>query len=117
MIINATNGATIKDALGTARVEQWRGQRLSLYRERVSAFGKTTMAVRVRPYPPKTEEYICQDCGCMIEASGSDTARQIAGYSRSQFGRTLCMSCAKAAKIAKEQIEKEGDVLGEDNED
>ena len=117
LIINATNGAAIKDALGTARVEQWRGQRLSLYRERVSAFGKTTMAVRVRPYPPKTEEYICQDCGCMIEASGNYTARQIAGSSRSQFGRTLCMSCAKAAKTAKEQIEKEGDVLGEDNED
>ena len=118
LIVNATNGAAIKDALGTARVEQWRGQKLALYRERVSAFGKTTMAVRVRPYPPKTEEYICQDCGCVIGDEGKYTARQIAESARSKFGRTLCMACAKAAKTAMEQSEKEGDILGdESNED
>ena len=68
LILNATNGANISEALGTKDVAKWAGKKIILYRERVSAFGKTTMAVRVRTYPPKEEIY-CDKCGGPIKAA------------------------------------------------
>lgn len=117
LIVNATNGANIKEALGTSLVEKWPGQRILLYRERVSAFGKTTMAIRVRPFPPKTEVYKCMDCGCEIQPNGKFTAKQIADAAKSKYGRYLCMDCGHKAKEAQEAADKEGDVLDESNED
>ena len=117
LIVNATNGSAITEALGTNKVEKWVNNKIALYRERVSAFGKTTMAVRVRPYPPKTEEYICRDCGCVITDEGKYTARAIAQSARSRFGRDLCMACAKEAKEKQEAKEKEGDVLGNEDDE
>ena len=115
LIVNATNGAAIKEATGFSDVEKWKGAQISLYREKVSAFGKTTMAVRVRPYPPKQEEYFCKDCGVKIEDNGKYSARAIAEQSQSKFGRALCMDCAHKVKEAQEAAEKEGDVLSDEN--
>lgn len=115
LIINATNGGAIKDALGTGKVERWEGKRISLYRERVSAFGKTVMAVRVRPFAPKQDEYFCDECGCQITDEGKYTARAIAQSSKSKFGRTLCMDCAKQVKAEQEKADLEGDVLSDEN--
>ena len=118
MICNATNAKTITKVAGSPYIEDWPGVRIALYSEEVSAFGETVDALRVRPYPPKTEEYVCRDCGCVIEDEGKYTARAIAQSARSRFGRELCMDCARKAKEKKEAEEKEGDVLGnEDHED
>lgn len=118
LIINATNGAAIKEALGTGKVEKWAYKKIALYRERVSAFGKTVMAVRVRPFAPKQDEYYCDECGCQIMDEGKYSARAIAQSSQSKFGRALCMSCAKKNKEEKEAENRKGDVLSdESNED
>jgi len=118
LIVNATNGAAIKDAIGSGRVETWRGKKVLLYREQVSAFGKTTMAVRVRPFPPKEENLICSECGSVIEGYKNYTAKQMAETAKSKYGRYLCMDCAKAEGEAQTAADKEGDVLSdEDNED
>ena len=115
LIINATNGGAIKDALGTGKVERWEDKRISLYRERVSAFGKTVMAVRVRPFAPKQDEYLRDECGCQITDEGKYTARAIAQSSKSKFGRTLCMDRAKQVKAEQEKADLEGDVLSDEN--
>ncbi len=115
LILNATNGANIKQALGSGHVEKWEGRSILLYRESVSAFGKTTMAVRVRPFAPREEEYYCEDCGCKIEKVDRYTPRAIAESSRKKFGATLCMDCAKARKEEQEQQDREGDFLNDED--
>ena len=108
MICNATNGASIAAALGTPMVEKWAGKRIQLYRDSVRAFGKTTMAIRVRDFAPTPTEYICEECGTVITDQGKFSAKSIALSSKNQFGRVLCMNCGKAAKEALEG----GDPLG-----
>ena len=117
MICNATNAKTITKVAGSPYIEDWKGVKIALYSEEVSAFGETVDALRVRPYPPKTEEYICRDCGCVIADEGKYTARAIAQSARSRFGRNLCMACAKEAKEKQEADEKEGDVLGNEDDE
>lgn len=109
MICNNTNGEAISTALQTPMVEEWGGRKIQLYRESVRAFGKTTMAIRVRPFAPKETEYICSDCGDIITDTDQYKAASIAVSSRKKFGRVLCMDCAKKAK---EEAEKGGDILG-----
>lgn len=110
MICNTTNAGTIASVTGSERVERWEGKKIQLYRESVRAFGKTTMAIRVRPFAPKQDEYICEECGAIITDSGKFKAKNIAISSKNQFGRVLCMECGKAAK---EALEAEGgDPLG-----
>lgn len=115
MICNATNAKMITKVTGSPYIEDWRGRKIQLYSSEVSAFGDTVEALRVRPFAPKQEEYKCQDCGCTITDIGKFTARAIAQSSQNKFGRTLCMDCAKKAKEAQEQADKEGDVLNENN--
>lgn len=118
MICNITNGESIATALGTPLVENWSGRKIQLYRDSVRAFGKTTLAIRVRPFPPKEEVYKCMDCGCTITQVAQFTPRTIAERSQAAYGRILCMDCSKKAKEALEAAEKEGDILAdESNED
>lgn len=115
MICNITNGDSIAMALGTPLVENWAGRKIQLYRESVRAFGKTTMAIRVRPFPPKEETYKCSECGCTIQQYGKLSPASIADRSQAAYGRVLCMECSKKAKAAQEAAEKEGDVLGDES--
>lgn len=112
LILNATNGANVSEALGTKDVAKWQGKKIILYREKVSAFGKTTMAVRVRTYAPK-EEFFCEECGAEIKASNGKSPRQIAASTRARYGKQLCADCA--TKRFEEQ--KAEDTVNEDNED
>ncbi|MGI6168317.1 MAG: hypothetical protein ACOYI4_01185 [Christensenellales bacterium] len=115
MICNATNAKSITKIAGSPYIEDWQGVKIQLYSAEVSAFGETVDALRVRPFPPKTDEYICAECGAVIEPFKSYTARQMAERARTKFGKQLCMDCATAAAEAKEAEEKEGDVLGDEN--
>lgn len=117
MICNATNAKTITKLAGSPYVEDWGNVKIALFSQEVSAFGETVDALRVRPYPPKTKEYICQECGAVIEGFKTYTPRQMAEQAKSKYGKYLCMDCAKEAKEAAEAAEKEGDLLNENHED
>lgn len=124
LIVNVTNGEAIKNALGTPKVEEWIGGELLLYRDRVSAFGKTTMAVRVRPYAP-TKKIICELCGSVITAQKGKSPKQIAMTTKAKYGKSVCGDCAitlfeEKNKAEKEEVEAEAeqeDIASEDNED
>lgn len=115
MICNATNAKTITKVIGSPYIEDWQGSKIQLYSAEVSAFGETVDALRVRPFPPKTDEYICKDCGATIEPFKEYTARQMAERAKTKFSRYLCMDCATAASEAEIAAKKEGDVLDDEN--
>jgi hypothetical protein len=112
LILNATNGANVSEALGTKDVAKWQGKKIILYREKVSAFGKTTMAVRVRTYAPK-EEIFCEECGGGIRAAHGKSPRQLAAYTKEKYGKELCAACATKAAQKKEEQE----AISENDED
>lgn len=55
MICNKTNAKTITKVHGTPYIEEWTGKRIVLGTEKVSAFGETTDALRIRAFKPKEE--------------------------------------------------------------
>lgn len=102
MICNTTNAKAISKAYNSTRVEDWENKKIAIYKATISAFGQTTECLRVREYPPKTEEYICEECGAVI----SDTlingktfrAKAIANNALTKFGRYLCYDCVLSEK-------------------
>lgn len=55
MICNKTNAKTITKVHNTPYIEEWTGKKIVLGTEKVSAFGETTDALRIRAYKPKAE--------------------------------------------------------------
>ena len=53
MICNKTNAKTIQKVHGSPYIEDWIGKRILLGTEKVSAFGETTDALRIRQVKPK----------------------------------------------------------------
>lgn len=102
MILNATNAKAISEALGSTKVETWQGQRIAIYTQKVTAFGGTTDALRVRPYAPKETHAICENCGCVIEKHDNYSVNKIVTMSKSKYGQALCWECAMARKEASE---------------
>lgn len=51
LVLNKTNAVTIAAMYGP-EVTDWAGKRIVLHSATVEAFGKSTEAIRVRPYPP-----------------------------------------------------------------
>ena len=104
MILNTTNSKRIGEAYKSNRVEDWEGKKISIYTEKVTAFGGTTDALRIRDYPPKVEdnELVCEECGAVIEDVTIDgkkyKARVIAENSKTKFGKYHCYECAQKAK-------------------
>jgi len=56
MVLNKTNMESITEALGTPYIEEWVGQKITLYVARVSAFGEMVDALRVRTKPTVVNE-------------------------------------------------------------
>ena len=102
MILNATNAKAISEALGSTKVETWQGQRIAIYTQKVTAFGGTTDALRVRNYRPKETTAICENCGCVIEKHDNYSVNKIVTMSKSKYGQALCWECAVARKEAAE---------------
>ena len=106
MICNTTNAKAISKAYNSTRVEDWEGKRIGIYKATISAFGQTTECLRVRDYAPRTEEFICEECGQVI----ADTlvngktfkAKAIANNALTKFGRYLCYDCVLDEKKAEE---------------
>lgn len=96
LIINKTNAKTISTALQEPAPTKWKGQGVILCVQKVKAFGEITGAVRVRPVKP----YICADCGGIIRGYSGKSHQEIRDYTRKNYGRQLCASCATKAKQA-----------------
>lgn len=109
MILNATNSKAITAAYGSPKVEDWAGKKIAIYTTKVTAFGGTTDALRIRTYPPKTTEAICEECGSVItpvKADGKDyPVNKIVELGKAKYGKTLCWDCA--TKHAKEAADVE----------
>lgn len=48
MILNKTNCKTIEKIYGTPYIEEWSGKKITLYAEKVKAFGEVVEALRIR---------------------------------------------------------------------
>lgn len=104
MILNATNAKRITEAYGSSEVEDWERKKISIYTEKVTAFGGTTDALRIRAFPPKTDEFYCEECGELITDRTVDgktySAKAIANNALSKYGKYLCYDCGSKAKGA-----------------
>ena len=100
MILNATNSKAISTAYGSTKVEDWAGKKIAIHTEKVTAFGGTTDALRIRPYPPKETDVLCEDCGQKIAVHGSYSVNKIVTMSRAKYGADLCWDCAMKRKEA-----------------
>lgn len=100
MILNATNSKAISEAVGSTKVEDWAGKRVAIFTQKVTAFGGTTDALRIRPFAPKETKVFCEECGAEIQAHGSYSVNKIVTMSRAKFGQDLCWECAKVKKEA-----------------
>ena len=98
MICNTTNAKAISKAYNSTRVEDWEGKKIGIFKATISAFGQTTECLRVRDYPPRTDEITCEECGRIIEGHGKFSAKAIANNSLTKFNRFLCYDCAIEAK-------------------
>jgi len=97
LILNVTNQKSIAKALGTPKRELWRGKRISLFEAREPK-SEDGLAIRIRDYPPKVEQYICEDCGQIITDQGGHRAAAIANRALTKYGVYLCMDCAVSRK-------------------
>lgn len=100
MILNATNSKAISEAVGSTKVEDWAGKSVAIFTQKVTAFGGTTDALRIRPFAPKETKVFCEECGAEIQAHGSYSVNKIVTMSRAKFGQDLCWECAKVKKEA-----------------
>lgn len=100
MILNATNSKAISAAYGSTKVEDWAGKKIAIYTTKVTAFGGTTDALRIRTTAPKVTEAFCQDCGEEIKPTDGYSVNKIITRSQALFGADLCMDCAKKRKEA-----------------
>ena len=98
MILNTTNAKAIGAVCGSTRVEDWEGLRIAIHTEKVTAFGGTTDALRIRPYAPRETEVICEKCGRKVERHDDYSVNKIVMMSKSAYGMKLCWDCAMNMK-------------------
>ena len=103
MIVNTTNAKAISTAYKSTKVEDWENKKIGIYKATISAFGQTTECLRVRDYPPKTDEFYCEECGELITDHGKYKAKVIANNTLSKFGKYLCWECAESLRAEAEQ--------------
>lgn len=107
MILNATNMKMIQKLYKTPYIEQWRGKQIQVGIEKIKAFGDLVDALRVRKVLPKSSEAIkCEMCQGEIMPMGNMTSEQLAGYTKSKYGKQLCRDCA--TKLAAEKAAEDG---------
>lgn len=102
LIANATNCKNIAQACKSDYVEDWIGKPIAIYATKVKAFGDVVEAVRVRPNPPVVRICKCEQCGADIQPYKSMSSEDMAAYTRKNYGKALCATCATAAKKQKE---------------
>lgn len=104
MILNVTNCKTISKLYDTPYIEEWTGKYISIYIAKVKAFGDVVEALRIRNKIPTIKQFKCGICGDIITGTNSKTAEEIAAMGKSNYGKELCLKCAK---IEQEKMKKE----------
>jgi len=56
LILNKTNAKAVAKVVGSDYVEEWPGNRITIYTEKVKAFGEMVNALRVRTVAPKKDK-------------------------------------------------------------
>lgn len=97
MICNTTNAKAISKAYGSTKVEDWENKKISIYKATITAFGQTTECLRIREYPPKSDEIYCEVCGELITDHDKYKAKAIANNALTKFGKYMCWNCAHEA--------------------
>ena len=113
MILNVTNAKTISKIYETPYIENWAGKKIQIYVAQVKAFGDLVDALRIRPFIPKEDEYICDSCKKKIEGYGKLTPRDVAQSTLKKYGKQLCAECGAKAKAEAEKAEAKTDALSE----
>lgn len=119
MICNTTNAKAISKAWNSTKVENWENKKIAIYKATISAFGQTTECLRVRDYPPKSDELYCESCGELITDHDKHKAKAIANNAYTKFGKYLCWDCATLAaeeRELKSKLDAEEVVRDETNE-
>lgn len=110
MICNTTNAKAISKAYGSTKVEDWENKKIGIYKATISAFGQTTECLRVRDYPPKSDELYCEVCGELITDRTVDgktyKAKAIANNALTKFGKYMCYDCAHDAAAEQEGVDE-----------
>lgn len=103
LALNRTNCKRMEKLFKTPYLQHWIGRKAQFYVEHdVHAFGELCDAVRVRPFLPKDESFICFDCKSEIKAYGKMSPKALSLYTQKAYGRALCSECATKAKAAQE---------------
>jgi hypothetical protein len=98
MILNTTNAKRIGKVAGSNKVENWENLRIAIYTEKVTAFGGTTDALRIREYAPRETEAFCDECGQKITRHGEYSVNKIVQLSKAKYKKCLCWDCSIKAK-------------------
>lgn len=118
LILNATNRKTLKKLFGDDSAKTLEDKRIQLYidpKVRDPQDGGFTEGLRIRPFHPalpKNEPIICAKCVAAVTGYGKMNSRQMAEYTRQNYGEVLCADCARSAKAAKDAAAAASDVLG-----
>ena len=104
MIINITNKKTLAKLYKTKDTEKLKGKAVIIGIEKVKAFGDVHDALRIRKRIPQQTDTAsfpkCEECGNDIKPSNNMTPEQLAAYTKSKYGKSLCVDCATAAAKA-----------------
>ena len=96
MICNKTNAEAISKAYGSRDVSDWENKK----------FGQTTECLRVRDYPPKSDELFCEVCGELITDAVYEgkkyRAKAIANNALTKFNKAMCFDCYMLARSEQE---------------
>lgn len=100
LICNATNRKSIEQLYGVrTESNNWYGAKIGLYDAPVPQ-ADDGRGIRIRPYIPKVETAICEDCGKEITAHGKYNVNQIVMLSKEKHGVPLCWDCGQIRKEA-----------------
>jgi hypothetical protein len=109
MVCNTTNAKAISKAYNSTKVEDWENKQIAIYKATISAFGQTTECLRVREYPPKSDELYCEVCGELITDQVYEgkkyKAKAIANNAITKFNKAMCFDCYMLAKSEQEETE------------
>lgn len=103
MILNVCNKKTLCKLYKTTDTEKLKGKSVIIGVEKVKAFGDIHDALRIRKRIPEvknTPAPKCEECGKDITPYSTMTAEQVAAYTKSQYGKALCIECGAKAKGA-----------------
>ena len=106
MILNVTNCKTISKLYDTPYIEQWAGKYISIYIAKVKAFGEVVDALRIQTKIPTIKQFKCEVCGSVIVGTSTKSAEEIAQMGKRDYGKELCLKCARI-EMAKKNEETE----------